>query len=367
MSTRVLRFLLINYMIIYTIMDTAIVNTILVTDGVPKKFSIEKSLEYNDINLLSYRDMTSRKIYISNKLNRGSYNTIYNISASLETSHCGTDIILRISDKKVLPENIKMELRGIRKQFKLSRKNSNIGFVVDYGRLVSNKDDSHQEYSILQKYGVSLKETLEHRNAYKSIMVPLKFIKNFLEAVDVIHKSGYAHLDLKPSNILLKKVLKKCDIISDLDFALIDFGAVRKFKTDKSKFIKAQMASAAFSPPELTKRCYGKKSDIWAFGVIAFLVIQNRFFFKAGGEKLFVNTNPEVISTNITRELTKLRRIIVPSKFKKTTDIETYLGIMSSNSNMDILTDFFMQLFTIDSSKRPNTDKLLKHELFNLI
>lgn len=348
-------------------MNTAIVNTILVTNGPPKKISIEKSLENEYINLLSYIDMKPRKIYIADKLNRGSYNTIYNISATRETVHVGNEIILRISDKKVRPENIKMELRGVRKQHKLSRQNSNIGFVVDYGRLVSKEDVCHQEYSILQKYGISLKDTLEYKNTYKNLMVPLNFIRTFLEAIYVVHNSGSAHLDLKPSNILLKNVLTNSDIVYDLDFALIDFGAVRTFKTDRSKFIKAQMASAAFSPPELTTRYYGKKSDIWAFGVISFLVIQNRFFFAAGGEKLFVNTNTKVIADNITKEMGKLRRIIVPSKFKKRSDIQDYMGPMSHDANLAILMDFFLQIFTIDSNQRPTAKKLLNHKLFSLI
>ena len=212
----------------------------------------------------------------------------------------------------------------------------------------------------------SLKDLLEKNNTYKTIEVPLKFIKNFLLCIRSIHKSGYAHLDLKPSNILLKNINKNKRIITDLDFSLIDFGAIRTFKNDNSKFIKKQMASAAFSPPELIDRKFGKKSDVWAVGVISYLVILNKFFFKANGVKLFINDNTKIIKRNINKEFTKFRKIIIPSKFKTNKEINEYLGPMNSDFNLDVLKDFFIKIFTIDYNQRPNIEYLINHKLFRI-
>ena len=263
-------------------METQLINTRFINNKSDVSCDIEIPTEHSYIKLLSYIDMKPRKPYIVNKINSGSYNIIYSISISKDKKE-DKKIILRLSKVKESITSIKMELRGIKTQFKLSKKNSNIGLVIDYGRLISKNDNCHQEYSILEKYVVSLKFLLENKNCYENIMVPLTFIKKLLNAVNVIHKNKYAHLDLKPSNILLKKIFKNRRIIKELDFALIDFGAVRSFSNDNSKFIKRQMASAAFSPPELIDRKYGIKSDIWAVGVISYLTILNKFFFKANG------------------------------------------------------------------------------------
>jgi len=348
-------------------METIMINTKIVKSKlIPKKNIMEMPLENSYINTLSYIDMTPRKVYINNKLNNGSYNTIYNISVS-NKEKSDSKLILRLSNNQEPLENIKMELRGIKKQYDLSQLNPNIGLVIDYGRLIYENDYFHREYSILQRYGVSLKFILESKNIYSDIMVPLNFIKKFLKAIHIIHKKGNAHLDLKPSNILMKNIFKNTRLITDLDFAIIDFGAMRTFKTNKSKFIKKQMASAAFSPPELIDRKYGKKNDIWAFGVISYLVMVNKFFFKADGVKLFVNENPKIIENNIKKEFVKFRKNIIPTKFKRTHTSDAYLSIFKTDFNMDILKDFFLKVFTINYNNRPDTEDLLNHKLFSLI
>uniref|UniRef100_A0A6C0B2R6 Protein kinase domain-containing protein n=1 Tax=viral metagenome TaxID=1070528 RepID=A0A6C0B2R6_9ZZZZ len=347
-------------------METQIINTQFITNRSNLNCDIEIPKEKKYINLLSYIDMKPRKVYIVKNINSGSYNIIYTISTS-ENKKVDKKIILRLSKVRESVASIKMELRGIKIQYKLSKKNPNIGLVIDYGRLISRNDNCHQEYSILEKYGVSLKFLLESTNYYENIMVPLTFIKNFLKAINTIHKNNYAHLDLKPSNILLKKLSKNRHTIKELDFALIDFGAVRSFTNDKSKFIKRQMASAAFSPPELIDRKYGKKSDIWAFGVISYLTLLNKFFFKANGLKLFINDDANIIENNIISELGKFRKNLIPAKFKTDKEINNYLGTMNNDYNMDVLRDFFLNVFTINSEKRPDAAKLLRHKLFTLI
>lgn len=347
-------------------METQIINTRIINNRSCLNNDIEIPKEKSTINLLSYIDMVPRKLYIVNKISSGSYNIIYGISTSKDKKE-DKKIIMRLSKVKESLASIKMELRGIKIQYKLSKKTSNIGLVIDYGRLISKNDNCHQEYSVLEKYGVSLKFLLENNNCYDSIMVPLIFIKKFLSAVSIIHNNNYAHLDLKPSNILLRKIFKNRRVIKELDFSIIDFGAIRNFSNDKSKFIKRQMASAAFSPPELIDRKYGKKSDIWAVGVISYLTLLNKFFFKANGLKLFINDNHHIIENNIINELGKFRKNLIPAKFKTDEEISRYLGVMNNDYSMDILKDFFIKIFNINPDKRLNAKELLNHKLFTLI
>lgn len=345
-------------------METTLIDTRIIQFSSSGKIDTYTNRDNTFLNILSYIDIKPRKIHLSKILNEGSYNTIYSIINS--RNKIEKKLIMRLSKKKVTFSGIKMELKGVKINKKLCTKNKNIGKVIDYGRIITKNDTYHQEYSILEKYGVSLKFLLENNNTYKNINVPLRFIRLFLETLHCIHTSGYAHLDLKPSNILLKKIFKNKRIIDDLEFSVIDFGACRPFQTTESRFIKKQMASAAFSPPELMNRQFGKKNDIWAFGVICYLVIINKFFFKANGIKMFVNENKKLIEKNIKKELDKLRKNMIPSKIKSMGEIENYIQNMNSDFHIDVLKDFFLKIFTIDPMKRPTTSELLDHSLFKI-
>ena len=189
-------------------------------------------------------------------------------------------------------------------------------------------------------------------------------MKDFLLTLQCIHNNNYAHLDLKPSNILLKNtsIDKNMGIITDLDFALVDFGAAQIFRNNNSKNLSAQMASAAFSPPELLQYRFGKKSDVWAYGVICYLVCVRCFFFQAGASKIFMGKNTNQIIQNVTNSLQKLKKNMTPEYLTSQKKI-TYFGNLENN--FELLIDFFSIIF-VDEKKRPTVNQLLKHELFNM-
>ena len=341
-----------------SLITTNILNTL---HNSTQKSSIEINKSKSYINTLSYVDMTPRKIYVANALTSGSYNTIYRIKKK-KRGTIDDKLILRLTKKPTIRDSIKMELNGIKIQYNLSKLSNNIGLVIDYGRLLEESDLYHQEYSIIEKYGHSLKMFLEGNRQYASILTPLKFIKQFLITLDIIHSNNYAHFDLKPSNILLKNLPKsKKTKIKLLDFAIIDFGAA-KVVSDQSTFMKKQMASAAFSPPEILNRYFGKANDIWAFGVISYLVLLNKFFFKANGVKMFINKNKTLLKKSIKEELSNM-----PATIQDDIGNKKYLNIFAHQKNIEVLKDFFLKVFTTEYYKRPKTKELLKHKLFTLI
>ena len=176
-----------------------------------------------------------------------------------------------------------MELKGIKTQYILYQGDNNIGNITDYGMIYNPSTTNTyrlQEYSIIEKYGIDLKKLSENSPKYKNIGIVISFMKNLLLDLKYIHSKGYAHLDIKPSNILLKNFnsIPKNEILS-LSYAVaVDFGAARKFKNDRSIMLDGQMASAAFSPPELLDQKFGHKSDIWSFGIISYLILVRKFF-----------------------------------------------------------------------------------------
>ena len=275
--------------------------------------------EKKSLNIVSYIDNKKREIFLKKKINTGSYNSIY--AFSRKKSHkIDPNLIVRISNKDSTVENINTELKGIKTQYNLCLGDNNIGNIVDYGMLHNPSINNRfrlQEYSIIEKYGIDLKKILENSPKYNNIGVVIQFMKNLLKDINYIHINNYAHLDLKPSNILMRNINsipKK--YIYNLEYAIVDFGAARNFRNDKSKMLDGQMASAAFSPPELLNRKFGKKSDIWAYGIICYLVLVRKFFFKAKAQQIFMSRNNKEILRNIKKALDNLYKSIIPRYLK---------------------------------------------------
>ena len=315
----------------------------------------------NQYKILSTLDDIVRDIYIKKKIHEGSFNKIYNISRN-KSSNIDNNVLVRILNSNADNDTVENEIKGVEIQYKLCQKSENIGIVVDYGKILQKK--IKQDYFIMVKYGLPLTKILNSNIKYKNMEVPIRFMKNLLKTINIIHKNNYAHLDLKPCNIILKNyfTLPK-NIINELSFAIIDFGGTKNFKNDKSIKLNEQMASAAFSPPELLNMNFGKKSDIWAYGVICYLLCVRKFFFKANGPSIFMNSDKEKLANQLNIGLSELRNKIVPTYLKKSDEIKDYLFPLE---NTLILEDFFKKIFIIEPDKRPNTEQLLSHSLFKL-
>lgn len=322
--------------------------------------------ENKQIQIDSYVDNNRRDIYLKKLINKGSFNDVFNFSYK-KSDRYDPNYIIRISNATSTSDNIISELNGIKKQYKLCAKNHHIGQIIDYGKIYNPKKSIKyrlQEYSIQKKYGLSLAKILSNGPKYSNFNVVIEFMQNFLSAIESIHNAGFAHLDLKPDNILLKSRYTYGNGIFDtLDFVIVDFGAAGVFKTDRSKIVEEQMASAAFSPPELLQRKYGKKSDIWAYGVISYLVIVRKFFFKAKAQEIFLGEEKQQIFKNINKAIMNLYKNTIPKYVKSPSQITSYLHPLDNN-NFYLLQDFIRDIFKLDINRRPNTRQLLSHPLF---
>ena len=232
--------------------------TEIVTDEKIKTTIIEVK-KNSSLSLKSSLTKSIKDYKIGKLIGKGSFNNIFELQAQ-------SNNIIRILKKNGI-DGLKNEQEGIKIQYTL--KHNNICSIIDYG-YISNTSNL---YSIIPKYGVSLKYILENKPVWNNMNTILTFIREFLEVLSFIHNHNFAHLDLKPSNILLKNVFSSKKIYKKLDFVLIDFGASKRLKNDKSIHLDGQMASPAFSPPEISDVYFGKKNDIWAFGIIVYLVL----------------------------------------------------------------------------------------------
>lgn len=280
------------------------ISTILTNSLKTNKFNYNKSkseLEKKRL-LLKSSSGSEKTIYIDKFLSKGSFNDIYSYSYNGKKNK---DNIIRILNDYSDKDIIESELKGIKIQNKLCKKSKLIGQIIDYG-IADNK----YQYSIIKKYDKSLKDLLNETFIFYSVETIIKFIYNLVKGLYIIHKNKIAHLDIKPENILLYDIRYKDKKLFDFKFAIIDFGGSQKFIDDDSKTLDAQMASAQFSPPELLKYKFGRASDVWAIGVIMYLMFKGKNFYGAKANEIFMNENLVNLKYNIDSSLEKLLKIL---------------------------------------------------------
>ena len=92
-----------------------------------------------------------------------------------------------------------------------------------------------------------------------------KIFKQILEAVNYLHAHGVCHRDLKPENILFSNVA------DDSSLKLIDFGLSKVLDGDKN--LKGAVGTTFYMAPEVITGAYNEKCDIWACGVILYIML----------------------------------------------------------------------------------------------
>jgi calcium/calmodulin-dependent protein kinase I len=94
-----------------------------------------------------------------------------------------------------------------------------------------------------------------------------QLIHQVLQSLEYLHSQGIAHRDLKPENLLIASNGQ-----DSLDIKLSDFGLSKIF--NENSVLKTQCGTPAYVAPEiLRKGRYTAKVDLWALGVIAFILL----------------------------------------------------------------------------------------------
>lgn len=90
-------------------------------------------------------------------------------------------------------------------------------------------------------------------------------MKQLLSAINYCHKKNIVHRDLKPENMLLEqdKDLEKLKIV--------DFGTSLTF--DSERALDEKLGTAYYIAPEVIKKSYNEKCDLWSCGVIMYILL----------------------------------------------------------------------------------------------
>ncbi|MDR1556849.1 MAG: protein kinase [Tannerellaceae bacterium] len=175
-----------------------------------------------------------------------------------------------------------------------------------YDFVVATDGNGRSHYHVISEYleGETLDKVIE-KNGILSQEEAIRYTKNILAALYMLHNKGYIHRDIDPSNVM---------ICRDGKVKLIDFGIAKRItdyqnefknKTREGLFIgKINYASPeqAEGQHELTN----VTSDIYSTGILLFELL--------AGELPFTGTNLEIVNGHRKKKVPENKRI--PSKLQ---------------------------------------------------
>ena len=158
-----------------------------------------------------------------------------------------------------------------------------------------------------------------------------KIFLSIIKRVQILHKKGIIHGDIKPENVLVG---------NDLDIKLIDFGFSEKVK-NSNYIINNTEGSDTYCSPE-TRRGHiqgynGIKSDIFSLGVLLFVIRAAKFPFNVSG-----------YSDNRYRSIMNK-------------DYEQYWSGFSKDNFSEEFKDLINHLICYDPSERLSIEEIMEH------
>lgn len=113
-----------------------------------------------------------------------------------------------------------------------------------------------------------------------------KMFSELIDAISYIHNRGIAHRDLKPENVLFD---------SNYHIKISDFGCC---EVNGKIWNKNYYGTIVYSPPEIFSNSIydSKKADIWALGLIIFLLLVHHYPWKEGEFRTRFLKIPQIIS-----------------------------------------------------------------------
>ena len=106
-------------------------------------------------------------------------------------------------------------------------------------------------------------------------------MEQVLSAVLYLHKHGFIHRDLKPENIIFETKDPKSKI------KVIDFGTSCQY--EQGSKLKKKLGTPYYIAPEVLKRYYDEKCDVWSMGVIMYILLCGYPPFNGPNDKIIFN------------------------------------------------------------------------------
>ena len=253
-------------------------------------------------------------------LGEGSFAAVYQVQNKYTDAICAMKIINKSSDCIEEDKEILNEINILRSMDHPS--------VLKIFEFYSNR----KSYSIITELctGGELFQQIIDKGPFNEKYTAFVMYQLF-SAVNYCHKMHIVHRDLKPENILI--------ISKDKDgyptIKVCDFGTSKIF--EKGKIERKLVGSSYYIAPEVLKKKYNEKCDLWSCGVIMYILLSARPPFPGEDDN-------EI-----------MERVIIGEY-----DLESPPFNKLSKNALDLI----KKLLTMDVNERINAEQALNHPWF---
>ena len=233
-------------------------------DGRPIRESPKITFNFKKSN--SYEQLDN--FILGNEIGKGAYATV----RSAKNKQSSSKVAIKIYDKfKLLTPNRK---KNAEREIKILTRLNHPNIVKLYKTVENNKS-----LNLIMEYvnGCSLMAYLKQKpNKRLEESEARSIFRQIIEALDYCHSLGISHRDIKLENILIDP--QHC-------IKLIDFGFSTCFSNEKK--VKLFCGTPSYMSPEIVTKqeSHGPPSDIWAAGILLFVLLSGSFPFKAPHSK----------------------------------------------------------------------------------
>eukprot|EP01065_Artemidia_motanka_P041812 TRINITY_DN5474_c0_g1_i2.p1 TRINITY_DN5474_c0_g1~~TRINITY_DN5474_c0_g1_i2.p1 ORF type:complete len:569 (+),score=226.77 TRINITY_DN5474_c0_g1_i2:50-1708(+) len=199
-------------------------------------------------------------------LGKGGYSTVHACVKQETKEECAVKVI----DKQKLSRNA---LKSLTEEIRIMQQLTHPRLI----RLHDVYDHGSTMYLVMEKVegGELFDEIVRLQRYAEDVAAEIMF--NFLDGLGYMHQRGYVHRDIKPENILLlRKPQYPTDICKELKIADFGFSA----NVGDGETLTTCCGTPRYIAPEVLNvglfqkgSGYGKTCDMWAVGVIAYILL----------------------------------------------------------------------------------------------
>lgn len=186
-------------------------------------------------------------------------------------------------------------------------------------------EDTKRFYFVMEVYtGGELFDEIMKRERFTEADAA-DVMEQCLSGINYLHQQKIVHRDLKPENLLLSEP-------KDFTIKLVDFGLACKIQ--EGQFLKERYGTSYYIAPEVIKKHYTEKCDIWSLGVILYILLCGYPPFNGSDDS-------------------QILQCVEQGSYDF--DEEDWAHITPEGKNLVQL------MLTFDYNKRPSADECLKH------